>query len=115
MTNSGAANPVGRGSVIAEVGPLDVTRSLRIGVVLGDDVLGLFDAPGAISANAYLAARGSCTRSTTAPDVVVTGRVADAALFAGPLVHAHRWASNDWGTSSGSRSGSAISSNAPGR
>ena len=29
-------------------------------------------------------------------DVVVTGRVADAALFAGPLFHAHRWARDDW-------------------
>ena len=95
VTNSGAANPHGAAAVIAEVAR-SMSLPLRIGVVLGDDVLGLLDAPDAISANAYLGSEGIVHTLDDGADVVVTGRVADAALFAGPLVHAHRWALDDW-------------------
>ena len=59
-------------------------------------MLDLLDAPDAISANAYLGSEGIVQALDDGADVVVTGRVADAALFAGPLVHAHRWARDDW-------------------
>ena len=95
VTNSGAANPHGAAAVIAEVAR-SMSLPLRIGVVLGDDVLGLLDAPDAISANVYLGSEGIVHALDDGADVVVTGRVADAALFAGPLVHAHRWALDDW-------------------
>jgi len=95
VTNSGAANPRGAAAVIAEVARA-ASLPLRIGVVLGDDVLDLLDAPGAISANAYLGSEGIVQALDDGADVVVTGRVADAALFAGPLVHAHGWAMDDW-------------------
>ena len=82
--------------------------------MLGDDVLDLLDAPDAISANAYLGSEGIVAALDDGADVVVTGRVADAALFAAPLVHAHGWAMDDWDTWR-RRSPPVISSNAPGR
>ena len=102
----------GAAAVIAEVAAASLR--LRIGVVLGDDVLDLLDAPDAISANAYLGSEGIVQALDDGADVVVTGRVADAALFAGPLVHAHRWALDDW-EHLRPRSRSATSSSAPGR
>ncbi len=94
VTNAGAANPRGAAAVIADVAR-DASLALRIGVVLGDDVLDLLDAPDAISANAYLGSEGIVRALDDGADVVVTGRVADAALFAGPLVHAHGWTLDD--------------------
>ena len=94
VTNAGAANPRGAAAVIADVAR-DASLALRIGVVLGDDVLDLLDAPDAISANAYLGSEGIVHALDDGADVVVTGRVADAALFAGPLVHAHGWTLDD--------------------
>ena len=64
--------------------------------MLGDDVLGQLDEPGAISANAYLGAEPIVAALAAGADVVVTGRVADASLFAGPIMHAHGWAPTDW-------------------
>jgi hypothetical protein len=95
VTNAGAANPHGAAAVVADVARAASLR-LRIAIVLGDDVLDLLDAPDAISANAYLGSEGIVEALDGGADVVVTGRVADAALFAGPLVHAHRWARDDW-------------------
>ncbi len=94
VTNAGAANPSGAAQVIADVAR-DASLALRIGVVLGDDVLDLLDAPDAISANAYLGSEGIVRALADGADVVVTGRVADAALFAAPLVHAHGWTMDD--------------------
>jgi hypothetical protein len=95
VTNAGAANPRSAAAVIADVAR-NASLSLRIAVVLGDDVLDLLDAPDAISANAYLGSEGIVRALDDGADVVVTGRVADAALFAGPLMHAHGWALDDW-------------------
>ena len=95
VTNAGAANPRGAADVVAEVARAASLR-LRIAILLGDDVLDLLDAPDAISANAYLGSEGIVQALDDGADVVVTGRVADAALFAGPLLHAHRWARDDW-------------------
>jgi hypothetical protein len=49
-----------------------------------------------ISANAYLGAEALLPALATGADVVITGRVADPALFLAPLMHAFGWRADDW-------------------
>lgn len=94
ITNAGAANPVGAARVVAAVAH-DQGLHLRIGVVLGDDVTEYVDGE-ALCANAYLGSEGIITALEGGADVVISGRVADASLFAGALCFAHGWGPTDW-------------------
>lgn len=47
-------------------------------------------------ANAYLGARPVAEALDRGADIVITGRVADAALSLGPLLHAFKWRADDW-------------------
>lgn len=112
ITNMGAANPPAAGAaVLAVARELGLPR-LRVAVVGGDDVLDwvhandvpLLDSPqrasdlGAqlVSANAYLGADALLPALAAQADVVVTGRVADPALFLAPLMHRFGWRADDW-------------------
>lgn len=102
VTNAGGINPVAAGrAVVAAARAAGLGGSgLRVATVVGDDVrpraaeLGLPDA--ALFANAYLGARPIVDALDRGAHVVVTGRVADAALFLAPLVHELGWAWDDW-------------------
>ncbi len=49
-----------------------------------------------VSANAYLGADALLPALASGADVVITGRVADPALFLAPLMHAFGWRADDW-------------------
>jgi len=49
-----------------------------------------------ITANAYLGGWGIADALERGADIVVTGRVTDAALVVGPAAWRHRWARDDW-------------------
>ncbi len=93
ISNLGAANPVAAGQAIAELAKsLDVS-GLRIAAVEGDDVMALANqvkwtkplTGRLIGAHAYLGCVPMADALEAGADVVVTGRVADSALFAAPV------------------------------
>lgn len=49
-----------------------------------------------ISANAYLGADAMLPALASGADVIITGRVADPALFLAPLMHHFQWPAEDW-------------------
>ena len=112
ISNMGAANPQAAGAaVLAVARELGLPR-LRVAVVTGDDVLpwvrahdtALLDSTQRasdlgerlVSANAYLGADALLPALASGADVVITGRVADPALFLAPLMHAFGWRADDW-------------------
>ena len=111
VTNMGAANPLAAARRVAEVARSLGMPGLRIAAVTGDDVTdrlrgtdtaldegGTIAALGnrLVSANAYIGAGPIARALEAGAEVVVTGRVADPALFLGPLMHEFGWAEDDW-------------------
>ncbi|OLF12862.1 exopolyphosphatase [Actinophytocola xinjiangensis] len=93
VTNAGGLNPAGLAAAIRELATrqgLDV----RVAHVEGDDLLG-DGFPGALTANAYLGCWGIVECLNAGADVVVTGRVTDASLVAGPAAAHHGWTRAD--------------------
>ena len=116
ITNMGVANPQGAAEVALRVArDLDLT-GLRIAVVTGDDVLGHITSDThlaepdcsvaeigriPIGANAYLGAQAIAPALEAGAELIITGRVADPALFLAPLAHHFDWADDDWPTLGG--------------
>jgi hypothetical protein len=112
ITNMGAANPLAAGHAVLQVARELGLQRLRVAVVTGDDVLAWMQANDAplmdsndtvrsldgqlISANAYLGADALLPALRSGADVVITGRVADPALFLAPLMHHFGWQPEDW-------------------
>ena len=112
ITNMGAANPEGAGQTVIRVARALGLPRLRVAVVSGDDVLSWMQANDVplmdsdqtvrcldgrlVSANVYLGADALLPALRAQADVVVTGRVADPALFLAPLMHHFGWAADDW-------------------
>jgi hypothetical protein len=100
ITNAGGINPVAAGRAVVETLRRAGATGLTVATVVGDDVrphAAELDLPDdVLFANAYLGAAPIVDALAQGADVVVTGRVADASLFAAPLLHEHGWAADDW-------------------
>ncbi len=111
VTNMGAANPLGAARKTAAIAHELGLADLKIAAVQGDDVLDTvlagdyhFEESGTpvaqlagrvISANAYMGASGIRDALAQGAQVVITGRVADPALFMAPLLHEFGWSLDD--------------------
>jgi hypothetical protein len=111
VANAGGVNPRACAAALeARLSSQGV--DLRIGVVLGDDLLAEADALRAEgvremysgeplpakpwSINAYLGARPIAAALDAGADIVITGRCVDSAVVLGPLLHEFRWPADDW-------------------
>jgi Acyclic terpene utilisation family protein AtuA len=114
ISNMGAANPLQAGHAVLAMARELGLHQVQVAVVLGDDVLATLTQTGLalpvlestqilgdlqaqlISANAYLGAEALLPALQTNAQVIITGRVADPALFLAPLIHHFGWAADDW-------------------
>ncbi|HZU66268.1 MAG TPA: acyclic terpene utilization AtuA family protein [Ktedonobacteraceae bacterium] len=116
ILNAGGLNPPGARGVLLNA-LKKAGLKLKVGVVLGDSVLERLDElQGAgvslahmdtgediagvrerlLFASAYLGARPIVDALKAGADIVLTGRIADAALFLAPMVHELGWRWDDW-------------------
>ena len=115
VTNAGGLDPDGCAAAVAEVAER-LGLSPTIAYVDGDDLLPRLgelveagvtldhfetgepvgDTSRFITANAYLGAFGIVEALNAGADIVVTGRVTDAAVVCGPAAWHHGWARDDW-------------------
>ncbi len=114
VANAGGLDPDHCAEAVAEAAD-KLGLSPRIAYVNGDDLLDRLDALSTsgnglthaetgeplesralLTANAYLGAFGIVAALDMGADIVVTGRVTDAALVCGPAAWHHRWARDDY-------------------
>lgn len=112
ITNGGGVNPLACRDAIFEVAKKIGIKNLKIGVVLGDNILDKIDellAKGVelnnmetgesvktvrdkiLSANVYLGAAGVVEALQKGADIVLTGRVTDTGLTLAPMIHEFGW------------------------
>lgn len=113
VTNMGAANPLAAAAVCAEIAKNNNISGLKIAAVTGDDFLDQLDnyqdtviwetkkplkeLDGQIvSANAYMGCDGIVKALQAGADIVITGRVADPAIFIAPLIYEFGWSMDNW-------------------
>src|SRR2546427_5156074 len=107
--NFGAANPRAAARVLRRLARDQGIRSLRVGVVEGDDLSDergraildrylpeLDGAPAMVSANAYQGAKPIADALRAGAQIVVTGRVADPSLAVGPAMAHYGWSESEW-------------------
>ncbi|MER7675011.1 acyclic terpene utilization AtuA family protein [Streptomyces sp. NPDC096934] len=89
VANAGGLNPAGLAGAVRELAER-LGIPVRVAHVEGDDLTGRH--PGTLAAHAYLGGAGIAACLREGADVVVTGRVTDAALVTGPAVAHFDWA-----------------------
>jgi hypothetical protein len=97
ITNAGGVNPLAAHQRAVAHARSNGFAGVRIGVVHHDPPpLPDPDCTGTLATVAYAGAAGIVEALDRGADVVITGRVADAALFLAPLVHEFAWPWDDW-------------------
>ncbi|WP_026896114.1 acyclic terpene utilization AtuA family protein [Clostridiisalibacter paucivorans] len=113
ITNMGAANPEGAIRKIKEIAQELNIKGLKIAAVIGDNIYDniskymdmkvletekpLKELEGEIvSANAYLGVDGILQALENDSDIIITGRVADPALFLAPMIYEFNWSLEDY-------------------
>lgn len=96
VANAGGLNPAGLAAAVTELAAR-VGVPVRVAHVEGDDLLtpGHTWGEGVLTANAYLGGAGIAECLRAGADVVVTGRVTDAALVTGPAAAHFGWGMKD--------------------
>ncbi|MFF8978445.1 acyclic terpene utilization AtuA family protein [Streptomyces cellulosae] len=92
VTNAGGLNPAGLAQAVRELADR-LGIPLRVAHVEGDDLTARH--PGILAAHAYLGGFGIAECLRAGADVVVTGRVTDAALVTGPAAAHFGWKPTD--------------------
>ena len=116
VVNAGGLNPHGARDALVQLFAKKGWKA-RIAVVTGDAVLDQIDRlqqagdslahmdsgesidtvrERLVFANVYLGAQPIARALALGADIVITGRVADAALFLAPMLHEFGWAADDW-------------------
>ncbi|MGW3328790.1 acyclic terpene utilization AtuA family protein [Streptomyces virginiae] len=93
VANAGGLNPAGLADAVRTLAA-KAGLPVRVAHVEGDDLTARVD--GALTANAYLGGAGIAACLRAGADVVVTGRVTDAALVSGPAAWWFDWAPDDY-------------------
>lgn len=121
IVNAGGLQPLQCAIACQNVLERACGRSLKIGVVQGDDVLHFLKAsndpeafrnldngqplsgirPRLITANAYLGAQGIVEALRLGADIVITGRVADPSMVVAAASHHFSWNPQDWNALAG--------------
>lgn len=113
ITNMGSANPVAAAEKCVEIAKKHNLTGMKIACVTGDDILPVIskydevevwenhkplkELDGTIvSANAYLGVDGILKALNAGADVIITGRVADPAIFMAPAIYEFGWSLEDW-------------------
>ncbi len=117
ITNGGGVNPLAARDAIAQVARELGVSGLKIGIVLGDDILDrideLIDAgyemrhmetgqpireirDRLLSANVYLGAFPIVEALQQGADIVITGRTTDTGLTLAPMIYEFGWQPDDW-------------------
>ena len=117
ITNGGGVNPLAcRQAIFAAAKKLGI-KNLKIGVVVGDDILEKIDTFASngialdnmetkekltsirsklISANVYFGAMPIVEALKQGAQIVITGRTTDTGLTLAPMIHEFGWSTNDW-------------------
>jgi hypothetical protein len=116
VTNAGGVNPLSCSKALVKIAEAS-GRSVKIGIIEGDDILDSLDdllKQGAnlsnmetgesidsirdkiTSANVYIDSFTIAEALDQGADIVLAGRVSDPGLALGPLIHSYGWDKNDW-------------------
>ena len=117
ITNGGGVNPLACRDAIFKVASKLGIKGLKIGVVLGDDILGRLDEfanvgielknmesgellttvrDRVMSANVYFGAWPVVEALKQDAQIVITGRTTDTGLTLAPMIHEFGWRADDW-------------------